>query len=41
MSTPLRKIAAKAQQDPQVRFTSLAQLLTPEFLRDTWRQLNR
>ena len=41
MSTPLRKIAAKAQQDPQVRFTSLAHLLTPEFLRDTWRQLNR
>jgi RNA-directed DNA polymerase len=41
MSTQLRKIAAKAKQDPQARFTSLAHLLTPEFLRDTWRQLNR
>lgn len=41
MSTQLRKIAAKAKQDPKVRFTSLAHLLTPEFLRDTWRQLNR
>jgi len=41
MSTQLRKIAAKAQQDPQARCTALAHLLTPEFLRDTWRQLNR
>src|SRR5262245_40684090 len=41
MSTQLRKIAAQAKQDPKVRFTSLAHLLTPEFLRDTWRQLNR
>ena len=41
MSTQLRKIAAKAKQDPKARFTSLAHLLTPEFLRDTWRQLNR
>jgi retron-type reverse transcriptase len=41
MSTQLRKIAAKAQQDPKVRFTSLAHILTPEFLRDTWRQLKR
>jgi hypothetical protein len=41
MSTQLRKIAAKAKQDPKVRFTSLAHLLTPEFPRDTWRQLNR
>jgi hypothetical protein len=41
MSTPLRKIAAKAKQDPQARFTSLAPLLPPEFLRETWRQLNR
>ena len=41
MSTQLRKIAAKAKQDTKVRFTSLAHLLTPEFLRDTWRQLNR
>jgi RNA-directed DNA polymerase len=41
MSTQLRKIAAKAKQDPKARFTSLAHLLTPEFLRETWRQLNR
>jgi RNA-directed DNA polymerase len=41
VSTQLRKIAAKAKQDPKVRFTSLAHVLTPEFLRETWRQLNR
>ena len=41
MSTPRRKIAAKAKQEPKVRFTSLAHRLTPEVLRDTWRQLNR
>src|SRR4029450_14027472 len=41
MSTQLRKIAAKAKQDPKARFTSLAHLLTPEFLRETWRQRNR
>jgi RNA-directed DNA polymerase len=41
MSTQLLKIAAKAKQDPKVRFTSLAHILTPEFLRETWRQLNR
>jgi retron-type reverse transcriptase len=41
MSTALLKIAAKAKQDPKTRFTSLAHVLTPEFLRDTWRQLNR
>ena len=41
MSTALLKIAATAKQDPTTRFTSLAHVLTPEFLRDTWRQLNR
>ena len=41
MSTQLRKIAAKAKQDPKACFTSLAHLLTPECLRETWRQLNR
>jgi RNA-directed DNA polymerase len=41
MSTQLLKIAAKAKQDPTTRFTSLAHILTPECLRDTWRQLNR
>jgi RNA-directed DNA polymerase len=41
MSTALLKIAAKAKQDPNTRFTSFAHILTPEFLRETWRQLNR
>lgn len=41
MSTQLAQIAKKAQCDRKVRFTSLAHLLTPEFLRETWRQLNR
>ena len=41
MSTQLRKIAAKAKQDPKARFPSLAHLLTPECLRETWRQLHR
>jgi group II intron reverse transcriptase/maturase len=41
MSTPLLKIATKAKQDSKVRFTSLAHVLTPAFLLETWRQLNR
>jgi group II intron reverse transcriptase/maturase len=41
VSTQLLKIAVKAKQEPKVRFTSLAHLLTPEFLLETWRQLNR
>jgi RNA-directed DNA polymerase len=41
MSTQLLKIAARAKQDPKARFTSLAHVLTPDFLRETWRQLNR
>jgi group II intron reverse transcriptase/maturase len=41
MSTARLQIAAKATQDPQTRFTSLAHVLTPAFLRETWRQLNR
>src|SRR5512145_2566939 len=40
MSTQLRKIAAKAKQDPKARLTSLAHLLTPAFLRGTWRHVN-
>jgi RNA-directed DNA polymerase len=40
-STPLDRIAAKAKADRKVRFTSLAQVLTPAFLTDTWRQMNR
>ena len=41
MSTKLGQIAKKAKLDRQVRFTSLAHLLTPEFLKETWRMLNR
>src|ERR1700694_1258565 len=41
MSTQLEQIAAKAKTDRTLRFTSLAHLLTPEFLMETWRQMNR
>jgi retron-type reverse transcriptase len=41
MSTALLKSAAKAKPAPTTRFTSLAHILTPECLRETWRQLNR
>jgi RNA-directed DNA polymerase len=41
MSTQLDRIAAKAEADRKVRFTSLAHLLTPAFLTETWRQMNR
>jgi len=41
MSTQLGQINAKAKTDRKLRFTSLAHLLTPEFLEETWRQLNR
>lgn len=41
MSTQLDQIAAKAKSEPKLRFTSLAHLLTPEFLKETWRQMNR
>ena len=41
MTTPLAKIAAKAKADPKCRFTSLAHILTPEFLTETWWQMNR
>jgi len=41
MSTQLLKIAARAKQEPKARLTSLAHVLTPECLRETWRQLNR
>jgi retron-type reverse transcriptase len=41
MFTPLDRIAAKAKADRKVRFTSLAHLLTPAFLTETWRQMNR
>src|SRR5262245_55052502 len=41
MSTQLGQIAKKAKLDRQVRFTSLAHLLTPAFLKETWRVMNR
>src|SRR5215472_17766168 len=41
MSTQLDQIAKKAKSNPKVRFTSLAHLLTPEFLKETWQQMNR
>ena len=41
MSTILSKIALKAKENPKMRFTSLAHLLTPEFLKETWKQMNR
>lgn len=41
MSTKLDGIASKAKTDRKLRFTSLAHLLTPSFLIETWRQMNR
>ncbi len=41
MSTALSRIALKAKENPKIRFTSLAHLLTPVFLRETWKQMNR
>src|ERR1035437_2391094 len=41
MSTKLDQIMDKAKLNPKLRFTSLAHLLTPEFLTETWKQMNR
>ena len=41
MSTQLSQIAKKAKLDPKARFTSLAHLLTAEFLKETWGKMNR
>lgn len=41
MSTQLDQIVGKAKSDPKLRFTSLAHMLTPEFLKETWKQINR
>lgn len=41
MSTQLGRIVKKANSNPKLRFTSLAHLLTPELLTETWRQMNR
>jgi group II intron reverse transcriptase/maturase len=40
MTTKLGRIAMKARQDPKLRFTSLAHLLTPAFLRETRQAMN-
>src|SRR5207253_6870910 len=34
-------VAKKAKLDRKARFTSLAHLLTPEFLKETWGKMNR
>src|SRR6201993_3540839 len=41
MSTKLDQMMEKAKSNPKLRFTSLAHLLTPEFLTETWKQMNR
>ena len=41
MSTQLSRIAEKARHDKKARFTSLAHIITPEFLQETWRKMNR
>jgi len=40
MTTKLSRIADKAKAERKLRFTSLAHLLTPEFLLETWKQMN-
>ena len=41
MKTKLDQIAKRAKLDPKARFTSLAHLLTPAFLKETWGMMNR
>ena len=41
VSTQLAQITKKAKLDRKVRFTSLAHLLTPAFLEETWETINR
>ena len=41
MSTTLTEIASKARLEPKTVFTSLAHLLTPEYFKDNWRQMNK
>lgn len=41
MSTQLDQIVGKAKSEPKLRFTALAHLITPEFLKETWKQMNR
>lgn len=41
MTTKLAEITEKAKANPRLRFTALAHLLTPDFLMETWRGMNR
>ena len=41
MSTKLVEIAMKARKDKKAIFTSLAYVITPEFLKETWKMMNR
>ncbi len=41
VSPELQRTASKAKQDLRVRFTSLAHLLTPDFLRASFKKLNQ
>ncbi len=41
MSTKLKQIAAKAKLDKRCQFTSLAHILTTDFLKESWRGMNK
>lgn len=41
MSTKLEEIAIKARKDKKAVFTSLVHIITPEFLKETWKMMNR
>ena len=41
MRTKLDMITTRARSDTKLRFTSLAHILTPEFLMETWKQMNQ
>jgi retron-type reverse transcriptase len=41
MSTTLSKIALKAKTAPKLRFTSLAHLLTADYLKENWKVMNK
>lgn len=41
MSTKLLNIARKSRENPGIKFTSIGHLLTPEFLVETWKQVNK
>lgn len=41
MSTKLEGIATKAKKDRKAIFTSLAHIITLEFLKETWKMMNR